>query len=349
MIKLKNNEYNIVSDIVINTNFELSVMSVITGNNPGEIYVDDAVNPKSVLFKTSECNLVAGYAFNKDFNVFIKDILSFWDMLICDSAEWEQQLINIHPNKYLRKVHKRFLRHNKISKVNIQNFEYLLQPERITSELLEMKHLKNLDKVKEWIDENWFSTTNFLDKGIGFCIKDEYRIISWSLMDCYHSEKAEIGIFTDEEHKGKGFGTLTAAATVKACFEMNINQIGWHCIDTNKGSCRIAKKIGFEEVLLYSLYTPYPPIENNNDLNSSEWEEWAQYYNSICFDQDEYIWLAAECWAKAENIDKTINICKSITESLGKSDELFAYFKNNAAFSKFQSNPKWKSLLQVIR
>lgn len=350
MIKLKNNQYGIVKDIVISTDFELSVKSVIAGNNPGEIYVDSLEYPRSVLFKTSECNLVAGYAYNNEFNNFIKDIFNFWDMVTCDTKEWEKQIECIHPNKYIKKVYKRFLRlsRNALKTVQSNNPEY--RPERITSELLKCKDLTNMDKVEEWINDNWFSVENFLMNGVGYCIKNDNRIISWSIMDCYFSKSTEIGIFTDEDYKGRGYGSITAAATVQACFDMDFNQIGWHCVITNKGSYRIAEKMGFTEEKQYSLFSPFPPIENDTDLNTKEWSEWAIYYDEIYNEEPAYIWLTAECWAKAGNIDKTIDVCKSIIDlSIITNKELFDYLHDNYFFSKFLSETKWKEFICLIQ
>ena len=68
MLKLKENNYHIIKNLIKNSSQDLSIFSVINGIMPGEIFVDRDDNPISVLIQTSECNLLAGNPNNKEFN-----------------------------------------------------------------------------------------------------------------------------------------------------------------------------------------------------------------------------------------------------------------------------------------
>lgn len=59
MFKLERKDYKKVINLVKSQD-ELSVFSVINGENPGTIYVNNIINPTAALIKTSECNLIAG-------------------------------------------------------------------------------------------------------------------------------------------------------------------------------------------------------------------------------------------------------------------------------------------------
>lgn len=271
-------------------------------------------------------------------------------MITCDTKEWENRLDEFHPNKYLKKVYKKSLVLNKSDYGGVlPNIEEDVKLEKVTSELLNMNYLKNIDKVKEWIDDNWLNVEDFLLNGVGCCMRNESTILSWSLMDCYHSKSAEIGIFTDEDYMGRGYGSITAAATVEACFQLNFKEIGWHCIETNIGSNRIAQKLGFKEQIIYSLFSPFPPIENDTDLNASEWEKWAKHYDEVYKIEPDYCWLAVECWAKAECIDKTMEVAKEVmASSIDYKSDFLLFLLENSVFRKFKPDRKWQDFLSKI-
>jgi RimJ/RimL family protein N-acetyltransferase len=64
----------------------------------------------------------------------------------------------------------------------------------------------------------------------------------------------EMGIHTDEDHRKRGFATLTVAATVEHCLANGVENIGWHCWSSNVTSAATAKKVGFEQTIEHPVY-----------------------------------------------------------------------------------------------
>jgi GNAT superfamily N-acetyltransferase len=56
---------------------------------------------------------------------------------------------------------------------------------------------------------------------------------------------SHISIYTREGYRKQGFATLVASATVEHCLAHGIDQIGWHCWDSNIASAATAEKVGF--------------------------------------------------------------------------------------------------------
>jgi len=90
------------------------------------------------------------------------------------------------------------------------------------------------------------------------------------LSDCSFENKIAIGIHTDERYRKKGFGEIVVFSTIKDCFAKGYETIDWFCVDSNKGSSRIAEKFGFKYSNDYYSFSSYPPIENLKDLSESE-------------------------------------------------------------------------------
>ncbi len=60
-----------------------------------------------------------------------------------------------------------------------------------------------------------------------------------SALGCY-----EPGVFTQEEHRGKGYGTMVTARLVQEVEAMG-RQTSWNCTIQNEGSIAIARKLGY--------------------------------------------------------------------------------------------------------
>lgn len=106
MIKLVSKEFKKIAHLVKSED-ELSVFSVIYGEKPGEIYVNNISNPTAALIKTSECNLIAGSINDEVFNSEVSSELDFWDQLTPDSSDWIDKIPTIHKNHFVRKYKRR--------------------------------------------------------------------------------------------------------------------------------------------------------------------------------------------------------------------------------------------------
>jgi GNAT superfamily N-acetyltransferase len=216
---------------------------------------------------------------------------------------------------------------------------------RIDQALLEQGSLKNHQNVLDWILGNWGTMERFETHALGMCIRNQTAIISWCLMDCRLGDQAEIGIQTDPAYRRQGLGAITVAATVAACLAQGIRTIGWHCVATNIGSRKVAEKVGFRHCVDYVAYTPYPPIENETDLTPAQWEEWAIYYENANRVQPRFSWIIVECWAKAQNIDRTIYHLKQMIATGWKSTR--QELSQIELFRRFHETEEWKQFLDL--
>jgi RimJ/RimL family protein N-acetyltransferase len=307
MIELDSKEFKKIAHLVKSRD-ELSIFSVISGENPGEIYVNNIDNPTAALIQTSECNLIAGSPNDEVFNAEISSELDFWDQLTPDSYEWMDKIPTIHKNPFVKKYKRRKY------ELSIDEFEkcdftlnrgYVL--EKVDISKLRQNNFENSTKVLEWA-ENWGDEEKFERYGAGYIIRDDKAIVSWSLSDCSFEKTIAIGIHTDERYRKNGFGKIAAAATIKECFDKGYEKIHWLCVDSNKGSRAIAEKLGFKCKNHYYSFTSYPPIENLEDLSEAEWHDWGNYLEAAAKSEDCLIWECLYCYIKSNDVQKTIDI-----------------------------------------
>ncbi len=307
MIKLDNKEFKKIAHLVKSED-ELSVFSVINGEKPGEIYVNNSDNPTATLIKTSECNLVAGSPNDKVFNSEMSSELDFWDQLTPDSNEWIDKIPTIHKNNFIRKYKRR---HYVLSSDDFVECHATLKEgyilEKVDISLLRQNQFENSERVLKWA-EDWGDDEKFKKYGTGYLIRNDKTIVSWSLSDCSFEKTIVIGIHTDERYRKNGFGRIVVSAAIKDCFAKGYEKIDWLCVDSNKGSRAIAEKSGFTYSNYYYSFSSYAPIENLKDLSESEWYEWGEYLEDASKTEECLIWESLYAYINSNDVEKTINI-----------------------------------------
>lgn len=303
--KVETEDYNKMKSLIKSKN-ELSVMAVLSNIMPGEVYADNTDNASVVLIKTSECNYIAGQTNITEFNQNIKSVIDFWDPITPDTLEWNKLIPAIHQDKFIRNYTRRHyvLRRDDKQKdfdLSLPEGFYL---EQVNLELLRKSDYENTQNLIEWA-ENWGNDEQFIKYGLGFYIRNDKTIVSWSLNDCCHDLNIAIGIHTDERYRKNGLAKKVIAQMIKTIFAQGYDEIEWLCVDSNKGSIALAEHMGFNLRNKYDCFTPYPPIENVRDLMECEWKEWADYLYESAVDEPQ---LYTEClvsYMKANHPEKS--------------------------------------------
>jgi RimJ/RimL family protein N-acetyltransferase len=89
---------------------------------------------------------------------------------------------------------------------------------------------------------------------MGFClVKDDDTIVSTSFAAYIDNNRIDIGIETNPEYRGQGFGALTCAAMIQYCLDNGYEPI-WGCRKDNMASFRLAQKLGFKETIFHPTF-----------------------------------------------------------------------------------------------
>ena len=345
MVKLKENAYLLIGDLVKDVTPNLAIFAVIHGQMPGKIFVDHEERPTSAFIQTSEGNFLLGNPNNTHFNRGVKEEVDFWEGLMFHGEAWEGKIAEVHPNKFLRKYTRRHYVLKSLptvpEKESLKEGYTLVQ---VDPRDIAACGLKNADKVMAWILE-WGSIQAFQKKGVGFMIQNEEAIVSWSLTDCVHDKRAAMGVHCDAKYRKNGFGTRVAAATAAHCLSQGIQEVEWHCVDTNRGSIAMAENLGFLRKHDYDAYTSYPPIENKEDLTREQWAEWALYYEHVLEEEPRLFMDCVLCWMKANDVDAVMRLLNKRIETGWQwtLEEVSDFFKD------FQKNEKWAAYLKYLK
>lgn len=244
--------------------YQVSVSSVLDGNLRGIVYVDDIKEPKTGMITTTEGTFLAGNPNNREFNAelssYLENIIQtgrhpivpktddLWFYI--DSDEWIQSFKEIFKSRDPFKVG----RIQYIYKGITSDWKKLIK------EGYNIHHADRSLNVNSLIfpDDLWErfgdSLEELLERGFGAVLIRGDEVISWSSADCFSGERCEIGIFTTEKERRKGFGSLTSMAALEFCFERGFREVGWHCEAHNWASIATANKIGFRKMFDYYMW-----------------------------------------------------------------------------------------------
>ncbi len=157
--------------------------------------------------------------------------------------------------------------------------------EFIDSNFLKRTNHDNYDEIIGMINEKWISGEVFLKEGFGFCLVKDNSIISWCISDYNIDNQCEIGVETDDEYRGRGYATIVVSEVLNYCKERGLRKVGWHCMDSNVGSYKLAEKVGFKRMDDYITYQAWFNIFDNFLVNgdyylteTEDYKKAAEYY-----------------------------------------------------------------------
>lgn len=242
--------------------------SIIAGNSPVTIYVDDARYPESTLiWDYAHCIYFAGEADHQEFNVDLRQYVTTQLLpeaqarhigivkVYTTHAGWLPHLSELFPDIVFTPAERIVL--------TLQDYKPLNWQERLPAgfdvrpvnrDLLMDGRIKNAQQVRAEVESCWTSLARFSSAGFGFCmVRENEEVVCWCTAEYVSEGHCGVGIETIEAYTGRGFATITAAAFVEHCVSSQIAP-HWDSWANNRASIAVAEKVGFREALSYRVH-----------------------------------------------------------------------------------------------
>lgn len=256
---------------IINEQGQQEAKAIITGVNPGRIFVDDTITPKSGLiwlgnndgfiFIGDESN----ERFNKEMNAFIDDVIApeamkvglKWFEGVGNHEKWNNTIELLFKHRELGSWKQKVYMLNKLNYKS--ESEPLLEQgytvHKINKSLYENNNssIKNIEFLHSKVLEFWTSPASFFSKGVGYCIIYNGEIVSVCSSGFVVENIHCVDIETLEAHQGKKLAQIIAHSYVLDCFENNRIPY-WDCMEGNKPSVAVAENLGFCNTFNYVGY-----------------------------------------------------------------------------------------------
>jgi RimJ/RimL family protein N-acetyltransferase len=326
---------------------QLCVEAALTGANPGQLWVDDLDTPRTAFLRAVEGDSVAGDEASDQVRAALKARIPYHAELYVHPRHWEARLGQIWHNSFARKQPRR---HYLFKELHLPDWRALIPPGlelvRMDEQFLARAHLENYDEVAVRVRHHWHSPGDFLERGFGFALLHGETIVTRCMADCVAGPRCEMGIGTDVRYRRRGLAALTVAAAVEYCLARGLAEIGWHCLETNTGSRRVAERVGFELERTYHVWSSGLPAENAADLAPGEWWQWAELYDEARQVSHEHDLDAAAAWAQAGDSRRALAILHDM-QARGWHAEP-ARLQKTWLFANLHSDPAWQALLSRL-
>jgi len=250
MIQFPANDPNLQSLFDPNLPNSPALWAVLKGNHKGKAVVDSAQNPTQCVLRT---DAALTYFSNRVGQEFLNQAVSFLRVNGPVWLVWPHKT-GLHPPE------------GKDLKVANRLEFYQTHPgllENLRKQLPDGFAVRKVDKELlercEWRAEMEFyagSLGSFLVNGIGVCMMVEDEIIVEAYASSLGKTRAEIGAFTHEAYRGRGYASIACAFLIEACQQRGY-QAYWSCDADNTPSIRVAQKLGFKQMREYKIFE-YP-------------------------------------------------------------------------------------------
>lgn len=266
MYELEKARYARVQPLFAKLRYNLVIDSIIDGNTPTWVYVDDPIRPRTALmWNRQKSLLLAGFALDETVNAAIGELIA--QKIIPDARQryipelslhytpfdWEGHMDMVLTGREYHKARRRIYTFKNLKVDWRDKLPSELKMRRIDAWILQNQDLENAGQMLAWVLSYWDSVPAFESTGFGYCLLDEQVVASWCLTVYASSRQFELGVATVAQFRNRGLATLTTAACLEHCLTNGYNP-HWHSWEHNRPSIAVAQKVGFERPMGYSVY-----------------------------------------------------------------------------------------------
>ena len=261
--ELNFSEFGKVKNIFVDNNQHLPVFSIINGNHPGRIFVDNKSNPETAIaWAIGRWAYIDGKGNNSDFNQSLQKFISdtvipdsknklkmdWFELYACGASKWEKiidkAVKEFDSSKHFESVY--IWDRKKYSDFRL-NYKF---PSNVSVEKTDVPLLTNKARASSLVSKEFKNKTTF---GFKVMLRDEELVLC-------RSTGFEVGnifmidiITHDANHRRKGYATAASVAFLDYSLKNNLVPL-WETTEDNIGSQRLAKRLGFVKDQKYPVY-----------------------------------------------------------------------------------------------
>lgn len=263
MIELQFDSFGIVQSFFENKKQYIPALSVIHGNYPGRVFVDNEQSPSiAVVWAINRWLYIEGKILSdkikNEINHFLKDSVIFdckkrnenwFEIYTSDSKQWDELFLNeikyLNVNKHFESVYTLDINNfNKVRNVKkpkegglqIAVRDYLILPESFFEFAYVKEQFKTCKSVEVEIKNGNYIISTCKNNGLFY--RNEYFIDVDTLIS---------------EERGKGYATMASIKLIEFLLERKMYPL-WETTHDNLPSHKLALKLGFEVNDNYPVY-----------------------------------------------------------------------------------------------
>ena len=258
-----------LADKLVDTDSDMMFASVIAGNTPGEVWVDDPDKPSAALVWSAGlmCFQFMGdpqnRTFKEELNSFIEgDIITFlkekdlnFFEFSADKEEWYQVIDNALPDRDIDTENQLVYKSDGKDLPDDITFPDSFQSVFIDEEFiysLSEDNITNPDYLLNYIRNYWGTVDNYLEKGKGFVALKDDKIAAFAVSSSLYKKSKAIGVETLEEYRRQGLSSSLSRMLLQDFYREGYWP-WWDCMKSNIPSQKTAEKVGLVRAYQYEV------------------------------------------------------------------------------------------------
>ncbi|MGB5822215.1 MAG: GNAT family N-acetyltransferase [Saonia sp.] len=272
MIRLEKKDYPKVIDalkkIKINNLF---ARAVVEAHVSGSVYVDNSDKPRTFyVVHPYGMSLLFGNHNNLEFNSAFKEYAlnkkrqrNDYEWMQAFPKEWDHVLEKLFDDCSITSSENKTNLTKSVIELNTRvNFKFNPNKYSLIRERLNSNDVTIVQTTRETFNTMqgsvvpsnfWDSADDFFEKGVGFSLFSNDTLACTAYSAAVMDDMLELGMETIPKFRGKGFAQLTCSRLIDYCLAQGYEPV-WACRLENRGSFRLAEKLGFEPTIQIPYY-----------------------------------------------------------------------------------------------
>ncbi|CDQ42008.1 MULTISPECIES: GNAT family N-acetyltransferase [Virgibacillus] len=230
---------------------DTQILSCLQGHM-GEAWVDDPVHPTVAQITVGDFTFFAGDAYSNTATELLGNIPDRI-LAIVHTKEWADQLEARYQGAFEKIKRYRFRKQATDLKIKPLEDYVAKLPENYELKRIDRSNILNpsLHAISEDFTGNFHSIEDFLERGIGYCVLYNGKVVCGASSYSVYNDGIEIEIGTNPDYRRKGLAKITASALILECLEK-----GWYPSwdAANLASARLAEQLGYVMEGAYDSY-----------------------------------------------------------------------------------------------
>lgn len=227
------------------------VLSYLQGHM-GTAWVDDLENPTVAQISVGIFVFFAGNSNLKEAEELLFNLPDF-TLAIVDSDEWKKRIETVHSGAIEKFQRYRFKKNPEhLDRAHIEELmSSLPKGYEIMKVDKNIAQSSSFNELSEDFTSQFDSIDDFINRGIGYAILHEGKVVSAATSFSIYDEGIEIEVASHSDHRRKGLATIAASALILDCIERG-KYPSWD--GANSESVELAKKLGYVFKESYDTY-----------------------------------------------------------------------------------------------
>ena len=211
------------------------------------LWVDNVDDPTVLYFGIPWINILAGDHSHPDLDLLLEKVGV--PLLIYPDEAWKRVLKDKLGDKLVEHTRMTY----KSGRLDLDRVRRLVKdlPEGYCLERVDLETGQNIDGHLHAFSRTWGSVENYVDKGLGYCIRYGDKVVSHAGSIFPYTDDLEIQVDTDPDFRRRGLATVVCARLIEECLLNNITPY-WDAHTVV--SAGLAEKLGFNDPVKYELF-----------------------------------------------------------------------------------------------